>query len=51
MPPGEFATFPNLRLVIGLLAGSERLLGDPALPAGTPLIRVGDPDVEAAAAD
>jgi glyoxylate/hydroxypyruvate reductase A len=47
LPPGEFATLPNLKLVIGLLAGSERLLGDPALPSEIPMIRVGDPDGDA----
>jgi len=47
LPAGEFATFPNLKLVIGLLAGSERLLGDPALPRHVPIVRVGDPDGDA----
>lgn len=44
LPAGEFATFPNLRLVIGLLAGSERLLHDTALSPSIPIIRVGDPN-------
>jgi glyoxylate/hydroxypyruvate reductase len=43
LPPGEFATFPNLKLVVGLLAGSERLLSDPDLPKDIPIVRVGDP--------
>jgi glyoxylate/hydroxypyruvate reductase len=44
LPAGEFATFPHLKLVIGLLAGSERLLSDPALSPEVPIIRVADPD-------
>ena len=44
LPSGQLNTFPNLKLVIALTAGTEGLLGDPALPANVPVVRVGDPD-------
>lgn len=39
LPPGEFATFPNLRFVASTSAGIERLLADPDFPADVPIIR------------
>lgn len=42
-PKGEFATFPNLKLVIALVAGVERLLADTSLPAHVPIVRASDP--------
>jgi glyoxylate/hydroxypyruvate reductase A len=44
MPHGELGTFPNLKLIISLLAGTERLLADPSLPPEVPVLRSGDPD-------
>jgi glyoxylate/hydroxypyruvate reductase A len=42
-PSGELASFPNLKLIIALQAGVERLLADPSLPADVPIVRAGDP--------
>ena len=42
VPPGVLATFPNLRLIISLTAGVERLLADPELP-DVPIARAGAP--------
>jgi glyoxylate/hydroxypyruvate reductase A len=39
-----FAPYPNLRAVIGIGAGVERILGCPSFPAATPLIRQTDDD-------
>ena len=39
MPPGEFASFPNLKFVASTSAGVDRLLADPDLPADVPIIR------------
>jgi glyoxylate/hydroxypyruvate reductase A len=47
MPHGELKSFPNLKLIISLLAGSERLLADPSLPEDVPIVRAGDPDGDA----
>lgn len=41
--PGLMAKFPNVRLVISLMAGVERLLADPDLP-DVPLVRSGAPE-------
>ncbi len=43
LPEGEFRTFPNLRLIVSLLAGPDHLLHDPAVPAHVPIVRAGDP--------
>jgi glyoxylate/hydroxypyruvate reductase A len=43
LPEGEFKTFPNLRLIISLLAGPDHLLHDPAVPKHVPIVRAGDP--------
>src|SRR4051812_12804981 len=32
MPHGKLKTFPNLRLIVSLIAGAEALLADPELP-------------------
>jgi glyoxylate/hydroxypyruvate reductase A len=42
-PSGELGSFRNLRLIIALQAGTERLLADPSLPEGVPIVRAGDP--------
>lgn len=39
LPPGEFASFPNLKFVASTSAGVDRLLADPDLPADVPIIR------------
>ncbi len=39
MPPGEFASFPNLKFVASTSAGVDRLLNDPDFPAHVPIIR------------
>ena len=41
--PGSLKTFPNLRLVVSLLAGAEALLADRELP-DVPIVRAGDPN-------
>lgn len=43
MPAGQMNTFPNLKLIIALTAGTEGVLNDPALPSDVPITRVGDP--------
>lgn len=47
LPKGTLASFPNLRLIVSLLAGQEGLLSDPLLPPDVPIVRssnaVGDP--------
>jgi glyoxylate/hydroxypyruvate reductase A len=43
-PVKELATFPNLKLIIALQAGTERLLGEPSVPKHIPIVRVGDPN-------
>jgi len=44
LPAGEFKTFPNLKLIISLLAGPDLLLQDPAVPKDVPIVRAGDPN-------
>lgn len=41
--PGLLAALPRLRLIVGLGAGVDHLLGDPALPKGVPILRLVDP--------
>jgi glyoxylate/hydroxypyruvate reductase A len=41
--PGRLGAFPNLRLVVSLLAGAEALLADRELP-DVPIVRAGDPN-------
>ena len=43
LPAGALASFPRLKLIIALAAGTERLLADPALPPDVAITRVGDP--------
>jgi len=43
LPEGAFKTFPNLRLVVSLLAGPDAILHDPAVPKDVPIVRAGDP--------
>ncbi|HMM84731.1 glyoxylate/hydroxypyruvate reductase A [Azohydromonas sp.] len=50
-PPGRLAGLPALRLVHSLWAGVDRLLADPTLPAGVPLLRMVDPAMSAAMAE
>lgn len=45
-PPGVLATFPNLKLIISLTAGVEKLLADPDLP-DVPIARAGAPGGDA----
>jgi glyoxylate/hydroxypyruvate reductase A len=46
LPPGRLKAFPNLRMVVSLLAGAEALLADPSLPE-VPIVRAGNPDGDA----
>src|SRR6266700_4404323 len=41
--PGLLASLPNLKLIFGLGAGVDHVLGDPSLPKGVPIIRLVDP--------
>jgi glyoxylate/hydroxypyruvate reductase A len=41
--PGLLASLPNLKLIVGLGAGVDHLLGDPSLPKGVPIVRLVDP--------
>ena len=41
--PGLLASLPNLRLIVGLGAGVDHVLRDPAVPQGVPLVRLVDP--------
>jgi glyoxylate/hydroxypyruvate reductase A len=43
LPPGKLKSFPNLRMIVSLLAGADVLLGDPNLP-DVPIVRAGNPD-------
>ena len=47
-PKGTFGQLPNLKLVQSLWMGVEKLLADPALPAGVPLARMVDSGMVAA---
>lgn len=47
LPAGELGKFPKLKLIVALTAGTEHLLGDPALPPAIPIVRVGDPNGDA----
>src|ERR1700712_419541 len=38
LPEGEFKTFPNLKLIVSLLAGPDHLLHDPAVPTNVPIV-------------
>jgi glyoxylate/hydroxypyruvate reductase len=40
---GLLASLPNLKLIVGLGAGIDHLLRDPALPIGVPIVRLVDP--------
>jgi glyoxylate/hydroxypyruvate reductase A len=40
---GLLASLPNLKLIVGLGAGIDHLLRDPALPIGVPIVRLIDP--------
>src|SRR5258708_17712733 len=41
--PGLLASLPNLKMIFGLGAGIDHVLGDPALPRGVPIVRLVDP--------
>ncbi|MEO8156809.1 MAG: glyoxylate/hydroxypyruvate reductase A [Betaproteobacteria bacterium] len=41
-PAGVLAQFPNLKAILVLGAGVDSVLGDPALPAGVPVLRLVD---------
>src|SRR5947208_14925003 len=41
--PGLLASLPNLKLIVGLGAGVDHLLRDPALPKDVPIVRLVDP--------
>ncbi len=47
LPEGEFKTFPNLRLIVSLLAGPDHLLHDSAVPKQVPIVRAGNPEGDA----
>jgi glyoxylate/hydroxypyruvate reductase A len=40
---GLLASLPNLKMIVGLGAGIDHLLRDPALPMGVPIVRLVDP--------
>jgi glyoxylate/hydroxypyruvate reductase A len=42
-PPGSLQGLPRLRLIQSLWAGVDRLMQDPTLPDGVPLVRMVDP--------
>jgi glyoxylate/hydroxypyruvate reductase A len=42
-PPGELATYPNLKAVLSLGAGVDHIVSDPAFPAGVIIGRLVDP--------
>lgn len=44
-PPGALAPFRRLKALFSLGAGVDFLFGDPALPAGVPIVRVVDRDL------
>jgi glyoxylate/hydroxypyruvate reductase len=46
--PGLLASLPHLRLIVGLGAGVDHLLRDPALPQHVPIVRLVDPYMTAA---
>lgn len=46
IPPGALTAFPNLKMIVSLLAGVDALLQDKTLPA-VPLVRAGAPDGDA----
>ncbi|MCU0929640.1 MAG: glyoxylate/hydroxypyruvate reductase A [Burkholderiaceae bacterium] len=50
-PPGRLQRLPNLKLVHSLWAGVDRLLADPTLPPGVPIVRMVDPAMSAAMAE
>lgn len=41
--PGLLASLPNLRLIVGLGAGVDHVLRDPAVPRHVPILRLVDP--------
>ena len=41
--PGLLASLPNLKLIVGLGAGVDHVLGDPSLPKRVPIVRLVDP--------
>ena len=41
-PPGELKRYPRLKAVLSLGAGVEKLLLDPDLPPGVPIVRLVD---------
>ena len=50
-PRGSLQGWPRLALIQSLWAGVDRLLADPTLPAGVPLVRMVDPAMNAAMAE
>ncbi|MEX8495624.1 2-hydroxyacid dehydrogenase [Sphaerotilus sp.] len=50
-PAGALQRYPRLRLVQSLWAGVDRLLADPTIPAGLPIVRMVDPAMNAAMAE
>lgn len=50
-PAGALQRYPRLRLVQSLWAGVDRLLADPTVPAGLPIVRMVDPAMNAAMAE
>ena len=42
--PEDFAAYPNLKLIMGVSAGVDRLLAHPGRPVGVPVCRVRDPE-------
>ncbi len=50
-PPGLLASLPNLKAILSLGAGVDRLLEDTTLPAGVPVCRMVDPALTASMAE
>jgi glyoxylate/hydroxypyruvate reductase A len=46
-PYGSLAAHENLRVLVNLGAGVDHIIGDPALPAGVPIVRLVDPGLTA----
>src|SRR5512139_972217 len=50
-PPGRLRDLPRLQWIHSLWAGVDRLLADPTLPEGVPIVRMIDPAMTAAMAE
>jgi len=46
-PPGELASYPNLKVIFSIGAGIDHLSSDPALPKHLPVVRMVEPGLTA----